>query len=42
MPAKMVGIGPLNKKGLRQINKIKYSFKNPVGIGPLNKKGLRH
>ena len=39
----MVGIGPLNKKGLRLIvNSLFLLFLSQVGIGPLNKKGLRH
>ena len=37
----MVGIGPLNKKGLRQDPVMNSRSLAVVGIGPLNKKGLR-
>ena len=37
-----VGIGPLNKKGLRLGLFLLDNRLARVGIGPLNKKGLRH
>ena len=40
--ARRVGIGPLNKKGLRRVSGDgNHRSAGLVGIGPLNKKGLR-
>ena len=38
---RLVGIGPLNKKGLRLVKIYYLHYSVEVGIGPLNKKGLR-